>query len=430
MNRKAIFERDHYTCYFCGSVGRYEDLQVSHLIPKISGGSSSIDNLITECSKCNRSKSSKEKLEMKEKNVDSEKLNEWVSKYFNNSVPENLCHYTNLNAAKGILDTREMWLSNVRTMNDPDELSYGYRIIAMALEELEELEELETRSTIERQRKLRKLMEVMQHLAEQKAIVGNAEIYLTCFSAARNTIRQWVTYGDTASGVSLMFANSINKNKEQMKRLLIARALGRNENNLEKDFKSDIFEDNTLPLDVDETVGLYEKNYFGFKEVDYVEEDKVKSSTFYKNLISQLEEAVDELFSDPTNNSILVELGTTDYVKAICEGTISRMATNFFIRMALWALSVKHHHWKDEKEWRLILLLHSSKVNNYNTHFLIKPGMMVPFIKYFISPRDILEICLGPKTNKTMTELALDYYIKANPIYNELIIEKSDIKMA
>lgn len=35
----------------------------------------------------------------------------------------------------------------------------------------------------------------------------------------------------------------------------------------------------------------------------------------------------------------------------------------------------KTSHWEDEHEWRLILLLHSSKDNCYNTLFLIKPGI-------------------------------------------------------
>ncbi|WP_456364878.1 hypothetical protein C1N73_32590 (plasmid) [Priestia aryabhattai] len=428
LSREAVlktFKRDNYTCQNCGVLGDDSILQVSHKITTSLGGSSSEDNLTTLCASCNKMKS-QEKLEMKEKNVDSERLNKWVGKYFSDSVPESLYHYTSLNAAKGILDTREMWLSNVRTMNDPDELSYGYRIITKALEELE------NRHLFNHHKKtLVNLKEVMKHLAEQKVIVGNAEIYLTCFSAAKNKIRQWVTYGDAASGVSLMFANTINKKKENIERLLKARVFETDENKMDRNLNRDIFLDKILPPDVQETVDLYKENYYGFKEVIYVEEKEIAKTSFFKDLVLELAEALNELFSDKANSTVLNMKGPAGYVDLIREGDeISSIATDFFIKMALWALSVKHHHWEDEKEWRLILLLHSSKVNNFNTHFLIKPGMIVPFIKYFIAPRDILEICLGPKTDKVMSHLALDYYIRANPLYSELSIEESDIKMA
>ncbi|MFP8645021.1 HNH endonuclease [Priestia aryabhattai] len=426
MNRKLkkeVLERDNYTCQICGFEGTLQTLDLDHITPKRLNGSDSLDNLITMCMKCN---SSIYKLAKKEQSVDSKKLNTWVNKYFSTSVPNNLCHYTNLNAAKGILDTKEMWLSNVRTMNDPDELSYGYRLITMALEELEVNGIFQPY-----QKTLENLKEVMKQLAEQKVIVGNAEIYLTCFSAARNTIRQWVTYGDTANGVSLMFNGKISKNKHQVESLLINRGAEQAKNEVKPFSNTDVYSYEELSPDVKETIDLYKENYYGFKEVQYVEEDNAKQSRFFQDLKFELIKPLTELFSDSDNNNALNNQGATQYVKLIREGEkISSIATNFFIKMALWALSVKHLHWQDEKEWRLILLLHSPKVNNYNTHFLIKPNMMVPFIKYFISPEDILEICLGPKTNKTMTQLALSYYIKANPVYDHLLIEKSNIKMA
>ncbi|SFA81827.1 MULTISPECIES: HNH endonuclease [unclassified Bacillus (in: firmicutes)] len=411
MNRisikKEVLERDNYTCQMCGFSGASVNLGIHHIIPKSSGGPDSIDNLTTICNNCNYST---HKLALKEKNVDSKKLNKWVNEYFSTPVTGDLYHYTNLNAAKGILDTKEMWLSNVRTMNDPDELSYGYRLITMALEELEGKDFFQPH-----QETLGNLKEVMKQLAEQKVIVGNAEIYLTCFSAAENTIRQWVTYADTANGVSLKFSNKISKNKHEIKDIL---------NNRVSMVAANKYDD------VKETIDLYKENYYGFKEVKYVKEDVATESPFFQNLKFELIEPLTELFSDSANNRKLNTAGPTKYVQSICDGSIESIATNFFIKMALWALSVKHLHWEDEKEWRLILLLHSPKVNNYNTHFLIKPGMMVPFIKYFISPEDILEICLGPKTNKSMTHLALDYYVKANPVYSKLKIEESDIKMA
>ncbi|WHZ60093.1 DUF2971 domain-containing protein [Metabacillus hrfriensis] len=372
--------------------------------------------------------SKKEKLERNKETIDEQLLKHWTKIYFNvsNHIPDSLHHYTSLSAAKGILDNRELWLSNVKTMNDPDELSYGYRLIALAMEELVGYASIFG----SHQAKLKNLIEVMKHLAEQKVIIGNAEIYLTCFSAAENTIRQWVTYGDTAAGVSIKFANKLKKSQNTISKLLTARVNNTDEDDLSNNLKRDVFDVNSLPEEVKETIKLYEENYYGFKQVEYVEEKNAKSSNFYINLVSSLDRDLQELFRDQKNNDDLDTKSPTEFVDFVCKGAVSRAATSFFIKMALLALSVKHHHWKDEKEWRLILLMHSPLVNNYNIHFLNKPGALVPFIKYFIQPGDIKEICLGPKTNKVISHLALDYYSIVNPKYKDLVIIESNIKMA
>ena len=52
--RSAIFERDNYTCQYCGARG--VRLECDHILPVSRGGSSEYDNLVTACFECNRSK--------------------------------------------------------------------------------------------------------------------------------------------------------------------------------------------------------------------------------------------------------------------------------------------------------------------------------------------------------------------------------------
>lgn len=54
--RRAVFERDNFTCQYCGGVGEETDLEVDHIIPVSKGGNDDIRNLCTACWKCNRSK--------------------------------------------------------------------------------------------------------------------------------------------------------------------------------------------------------------------------------------------------------------------------------------------------------------------------------------------------------------------------------------
>lgn len=55
--RKTVFQRDNYTCTYCGQRGG--KLECDHIIPIAKGGSNHPENLTTACLKCNRSKGKK-----------------------------------------------------------------------------------------------------------------------------------------------------------------------------------------------------------------------------------------------------------------------------------------------------------------------------------------------------------------------------------
>lgn len=52
--RAAVFERDAYTCRYCQAIGIR--LEADHVHPVRLGGASTMDNLVTACKPCNRSK--------------------------------------------------------------------------------------------------------------------------------------------------------------------------------------------------------------------------------------------------------------------------------------------------------------------------------------------------------------------------------------
>ncbi len=55
--RAEVFERDNFTCRYCGS--KPERLQCDHVVPVVRGGSNETDNLATACKPCNQSKCDK-----------------------------------------------------------------------------------------------------------------------------------------------------------------------------------------------------------------------------------------------------------------------------------------------------------------------------------------------------------------------------------
>lgn len=54
--RFAIFNRDGFTCMYCGKKPPEVILHVDHIIPVIEGGGNEDDNLVTACSDCNLGK--------------------------------------------------------------------------------------------------------------------------------------------------------------------------------------------------------------------------------------------------------------------------------------------------------------------------------------------------------------------------------------
>lgn len=55
--RSLVFERDDYTCQYCGARG--VKLECDHILPVSRGGGHGLDNLATSCFACNRSKRAK-----------------------------------------------------------------------------------------------------------------------------------------------------------------------------------------------------------------------------------------------------------------------------------------------------------------------------------------------------------------------------------
>jgi hypothetical protein len=57
--RLELFDRDNWTCYYCGERVTEENATLDHYIPVSKGGDNSLDNLKTSCLICNSIKSGK-----------------------------------------------------------------------------------------------------------------------------------------------------------------------------------------------------------------------------------------------------------------------------------------------------------------------------------------------------------------------------------
>jgi 5-methylcytosine-specific restriction endonuclease McrA len=55
LSRREVFNRDRYTCQYCGHRGQ-RDLTLDHVLPRHRGGRHTWDNLVTACKGCNHRK--------------------------------------------------------------------------------------------------------------------------------------------------------------------------------------------------------------------------------------------------------------------------------------------------------------------------------------------------------------------------------------
>lgn len=56
FSRKNLFERDKWTCQYCGKKPVKSELNLDHIIPKALGGKTTWENIVASCFKCNTKK--------------------------------------------------------------------------------------------------------------------------------------------------------------------------------------------------------------------------------------------------------------------------------------------------------------------------------------------------------------------------------------
>lgn len=59
FSRQSIFERDHFTCQYCGKRFDSRDLNLDHVIPRDKGGQTTWENVVCSCISCNTRKANK-----------------------------------------------------------------------------------------------------------------------------------------------------------------------------------------------------------------------------------------------------------------------------------------------------------------------------------------------------------------------------------
>lgn len=105
-------------------------------------------------------------------------------------------YYCNLTTAVSILKNREIWMTNIRNLNDGNESIVAYKMFFELLEEYDE------------DNKLSSLWEfAMTPGAIQLYTkpLGESPDFVVCFSKNSDSVAQWISYADDGQGIAIGF---------------------------------------------------------------------------------------------------------------------------------------------------------------------------------------------------------------------------------
>jgi hypothetical protein len=119
-----------------------------------------------------------------------------IHKFFHHEMPEILFHYTTLDGLYGILDKKEVWLSNMYFLNDKNEFELGLQLI---------------RQEIEFQKIGLEIVDSVRHFlsAMEKAvnfIKDNDSPYILSLTKNSDLLSQWRAYTINGVGVNIGFS--------------------------------------------------------------------------------------------------------------------------------------------------------------------------------------------------------------------------------
>ncbi len=111
-------------------------------------------------------------------------------------LPENLYHYTGIDALVGIVSGKELWGTNAAFLNDETEITHAARLLQRVLDNPEDGDPGHS--------EYRDLADGLIHLVLHQ-LHNFIEVYVACFCAEPDLLSQWRGYGSTGGGYAIGF---------------------------------------------------------------------------------------------------------------------------------------------------------------------------------------------------------------------------------
>lgn len=255
-------------------------------------------------------------------------------------VEQPLYQYTTAAGLKGIFETEQLWFTDYRFHNDPDEFLYGKKLA---------LEVLDTFSAAAPNNYAKQLIESVRSILASDKLDSALDVFLACFSRKRDDLGQWRAYGDNGRGFAIGFAPPMFAIEDAA-------------------FKTHI-----------------EKIYLG--SVVY---DRTDALSRHREAIGW---ALDEFLAAARLNPHLMK-------SSVKRGAFLReMRTSLIASPLIWySLTAKHHAYRDEDEVRQVLLGSGDDLKPH-VRTRVRGSEIVPYVAAPWRVREagmIKEIVVGP----------------------------------
>lgn len=127
----------------------------------------------------------------------SNQIEKELNELLEGKLPHKLFHYTNLNGLIGILDTSELWLSNMYFLNDKNEFELGLKFV------IEQLESYKDGFSVLKPTKyfIEALEKAIDFIKEQDSP------YILSMTTNNDLLSQWRGYTNNGVGVNIGFSN-------------------------------------------------------------------------------------------------------------------------------------------------------------------------------------------------------------------------------
>jgi hypothetical protein len=116
-----------------------------------------------------------------------------------------LYQYTNVGGLKGIFDSRQMWFTDYRFLNDPSEFGHG---MDMAKDMLRD-------AKTGADRRVGMFLDCVADLFSQVNVDATLAFFVASFSPARDDLGQWRSYADKGRGFAVGFAPKMFRIKDK-----------------------------------------------------------------------------------------------------------------------------------------------------------------------------------------------------------------------
>ncbi len=122
-----------------------------------------------------------------------------VEELFSTPIPERVWHYTTVNALDGIISSGRMWATDARFTNDKTEFFHARDVGCAWIDRLDASGALGILSAGD-------LKGMLAHAFDEGPLSRlHTQVYLICFSRARDRLTQWTQYASSGAGVSIAF---------------------------------------------------------------------------------------------------------------------------------------------------------------------------------------------------------------------------------